>query len=137
VTPRLVEAVWTGKKRNDLIPSRQERVVSEATAKQLTHMLERTVAEGTARKSFHVGRRLVTGDVMVAGKTGTLADKEPFKDYSWFVGFAPSDNPQVTVSAVAVNGAKWRVRAAKLAADALRAYFVGETNQSLSRRRGR
>jgi peptidoglycan glycosyltransferase len=123
VAPRIIEAVWRDGKRDDLVPTRQERVVSEATAEKIVHMMERTVKEGTARKSFHVGRGLALGKITVAGKTGTLNDKETSRDNSWFIGFAPAEAPVVTVSALAVNGPKWKVRAAALARDALKAFF--------------
>jgi hypothetical protein len=54
------------------------------------------------------------------GKTGTLADRKPFRDYSWFVGFAPKDNPKVAVAAVIVNEPLWRIRATWLGREAMR-----------------
>jgi cell division protein FtsI/penicillin-binding protein 2 len=68
----------------------------------------------------------VLGDIEVAGKTGSLSNHEkPFKDYSWFVGFAPADDPRIAVAAVVVNGLKWRIHAPYVAREALRAYLVG------------
>ena len=60
------------------------------------------------------------------GKTGSLADKRPFRDYSWFVGFAPRDAPRVAVAAVVVNEARWRIRAPWLAREALRLGLKGD-----------
>ena len=54
------------------------------------------------------------------GQTGTLADRAPFRDYSWFVGFAPKDNPKLAVAAVVVNEPLWRIRAAWLGREGLR-----------------
>ena len=51
------------------------------------------------------------GSIRVAGKTGSLAEQGPFRDYSWFVGFAPVENPQVAVATFVMNNAQWRVRA--------------------------
>lgn len=43
-----------------------------------------------------------------AGKTGTadynLANGQPAKPHSWFIGFAPADNPQVAVAVIVENG---------------------------------
>ena len=62
----------------------------------------------------------------MAGKTGSLSNHQrPFKDYSWFVGFAPADNPKIAVAAVVVNGLKWRIHAPFIAREALKAYLVG------------
>ncbi|WP_051836000.1 peptidoglycan D,D-transpeptidase FtsI family protein, partial [Streptomyces sp. NRRL WC-3549] len=73
------------------------RVVSEKTAKTLARMLESVVddQEGTGSKAHIEGYR-------VAGKTGTANRVDPesgvYKGYtSSFAGFAPADDPQVTV----------------------------------------
>jgi cell division protein FtsI/penicillin-binding protein 2 len=65
-------------------------------------------------------------EVTVAGKTGSLADASPYKDYSWFVGFAPVEDPQVAVAAVVVNERLWRIKASLVAHEALKSYFAGE-----------
>ena len=64
-----------------------ERVLSPEHAAELTGMMEETVTHGTARRVFRLAE--LRGAV---GKTGSLADKRPFRDYSWFVGFAPRDS---------------------------------------------
>jgi cell division protein FtsI/penicillin-binding protein 2 len=78
-------------------------------------MMEETVTHGTARRFFRLPE--LRGAV---GKTGSLADRQPFRDYSWFVGFAPKDSPRVAVAAVVVNEARWRIRAPWLAREAMR-----------------
>ena len=49
------------------------------------------------------------------GKTGTLADRNPFRDYSWFVGFAPVDKPEVVVSVLIGNSDAWHLRGHEVA----------------------
>ncbi|MFE7646974.1 peptidoglycan D,D-transpeptidase FtsI family protein [Streptomyces phaeoluteigriseus] len=73
------------------------RVVSQKTAKTLAQMLESVVddQEGTGTKARIPGYR-------VAGKTGTANRVDPatgkYRGYtSSFAGFAPADNPRVTV----------------------------------------
>ncbi|MFJ8075916.1 peptidoglycan D,D-transpeptidase FtsI family protein [Streptomyces sp. NPDC096176] len=73
------------------------RVVSEKTAKTLATMLESVVddEEGTGTKARIPGYR-------VAGKTGTANRVDPelgvYKGYTAsFAGFAPADDPQITV----------------------------------------
>ena len=92
-----------------------ERVLSEERAAALTGMMQETVTHGTARRFFRL--RELRGAV---GKTGSLADRNPFRDYSWFVGFAPRDAPRVAVAAVVVNEPRWRIRAPWLAREAMR-----------------
>lgn len=129
VEPHLVASIVRGSLRQSPPPSIERRVISEQTSAALTGMMIRTITEGTARKAFRQGRRWVLGDIQAAGKTGSLADKKPFKDYSWFVGFAPAENPTIAVAAVVVNGPRWRVRSPYLGREALRIYFDGEKNK--------
>ncbi|MEV5143056.1 penicillin-binding protein 2 [Streptomyces sp. NPDC052727] len=75
----------------------QTRVVSEKTAKSLARMLESVVddGQGTGIKARIPGYR-------VAGKTGTANRVDPvtgrYHGYtSSFAGFAPADNPRITV----------------------------------------
>ncbi|KDN86344.1 peptidoglycan D,D-transpeptidase FtsI family protein [Kitasatospora cheerisanensis] len=85
----------------------QSRVVTESTAKTLTEMLESVVTDeqGTGTKAQIPGYR-------VAGKTGTANRVDPktgkYSGYTAsFIGFAPADQPRVTVSCVIqdpVNG---------------------------------
>ncbi|WP_274557413.1 peptidoglycan D,D-transpeptidase FtsI family protein [Streptomyces spiramyceticus] len=76
---------------------KKTRVVSEATAKTLATMLESVVddVEGTGTKARIPGYR-------VGGKTGTSNRVDPatgrYKGYTAsFAGFAPADNPRITV----------------------------------------
>lgn len=126
IEPSLVEAVIQNGERMTLDAPRQRRVVSEEHALVLTDMLERTVSSGTARRSFRERGRWVLGDVKAAGKTGSLADKQPYKDYSWFVGFAPAEAPRIAVAAVVVNGLKWRIKAPYVARETMRRFFNDE-----------
>ncbi|MBQ0849696.1 cell division protein [Streptomyces sp. BH-SS-21] len=85
---------------------KKTRVVSEKTAKTLAHMLESVVddEEGTGTKARIPGYR-------VAGKTGTANRVDPatgrYRGYtSSFAGFAPADNPRVTVYCAIQNATK-------------------------------
>ncbi len=98
-------------------PAPGEQVLSPEVARDLTTMMEATVTRGTAYRIFRERGMRVPGAV---GKTGTLADRSPFRDYSWFVGFAPKNNPKLAVAAVIVNEPLWRIRATWLGREALR-----------------
>jgi cell division protein FtsI/penicillin-binding protein 2 len=81
------------------------RILPAATAKAVAKMMVATCASGSAAKSF---RRKETA---VAGKTGTLSRRVPFFiEHSWFVGFAPADEPQVIVSVLLGNPESWHLR---------------------------
>ena len=88
--------------------------------------METTVTEGTARKAFRQ-RGSANHQLSVAGKTGSLAELGPYRDYSWFIGFAPVDDPQIAVAALVVNDRVWRVKASLVAHEALKAWFEAET----------
>jgi cell division protein FtsI/penicillin-binding protein 2 len=99
------------------------RVVDEEVAADLGEMMRETVTGGTARRVFRrVGSSL--RGVPVAGKTGSLADASPYRDYSWFVGYAPAENPVVAVATVVVNEKLWHARAPTVAKEALEAFFA-------------
>ena len=98
---------------------------SARTAQRLTRMLEVTVETGTSRGAFTApnGKRYLPG-IRVAGKTGTLRPEQSEGTMtSWFVGFAPSRNPEIVVSVMLVNGHTYRKKANELARDLLRTYF--------------
>jgi penicillin-binding protein A len=102
------------------------RVMEEPTASQIVTMMENTVESGTSYRSFHdKNGKPYLPDIRIAGKTGTLT--KPAADgpyYTWFVGFAPSRKPEVAISVLVANHAKWRVKATNVACDMLRTYFA-------------
>jgi len=118
--PRVVEAV-----EGELEPAPHEpaRIVDEEIAARLAVMMRTTVTEGTGRRVFRRPPPSLRG-VAVAGKTGSLFDRSPFRDWSWFVGYAPADAPQIVVATVVMNGPRWRVRAPWVAREALAAWFA-------------
>ena len=102
------------------------RALDAQTASQVGSMMEQTVDNGTSYKSFHDKHgKSYLPDIRVAGKTGTLtkpATDGPF--YTWWVGYAPANKPEVALSVLVANRPKWRVKATNVAADMLRVYFA-------------
>lgn len=88
-------------------PVAKRKVISEETSKELRYALESVVAQGTGKNAFVDGYR-------VGGKTGT-AQKAQGGRYLEnnhivsFIGFAPSDDPQIVVY-VAVDNPKGTVQ---------------------------
>ncbi len=99
---------------------RGKQVIGNKTARALRQMMADTVTKGTGRKSFGANPRL---PMSAAGKTGSLTDYKTGLDTSWFVGFAPADNPELVVAAVVVNTSLWHIKAPWLAKESLRAAF--------------
>jgi cell division protein FtsI (penicillin-binding protein 3) len=97
VTPKIIEGSIDGKgKLVPADPGPTRRVVTAATAKTMTSMLEQvTTSNGTAVGAAIPGYR-------VAGKTGTANRVDPITHkYSGyvasFVGYAPADKPSLVV----------------------------------------
>ena len=87
-------------------------------------MMKETVPNGSGYKGFHDerGRPYLPG-VTVAGKTGTLTDHKANRHYTWFVGFAPAEQPEVAFATLVVNTPTWQIKAPQLAREVLRSYF--------------
>jgi len=128
VRPYIVESVTEkGKTIYEAKAGRKvlRKVVSPETARALTTMLEATVSSGTSRKAFRDSKgRPFLPNIRVAGKTGTLTDHKKQRLYTWFVGFAPSREPEVAISVLAANRPIWTAKANTVARDVLRAYFA-------------
>lgn len=107
IEPTLIRGTKGPDGRFDPAPKPEKtRVVSEKTAKTLARMLESVVddEEGTGTKARIAGYR-------VAGKTGTANRVDPatgkYRGYtSSFAGFAPADQPRITVYCAIQNATK-------------------------------
>jgi peptidoglycan glycosyltransferase len=87
-------------------PVEMGRPISPATSAALRRMMADVVTRGT-------GKGLFAGlNVSVAGKTGSAendhADRMP---HSWFVGFAPVEDPRIAFAVVVENGGYGRAAA--------------------------
>jgi cell division protein FtsI/penicillin-binding protein 2 len=106
-------------------PRKIRQAIPPTTAAALREMLGTTVSDGTAYKQFHDQRgRSFLPNIKVASKTGTLTDPRTQKFYTWLVGFAPADKPEVAFASLVTNGANWHTRGPLLAREMLRAYFA-------------
>jgi peptidoglycan glycosyltransferase len=71
--------------------------ISADVANDLTTMMVSVVDNGSGRAARIDG-------VEVAGKTGTAEVAEGVNPHTWFIGFAPADDPQVAVAVFVANG---------------------------------
>lgn len=101
------------------------RSIRTKTARVLGAMMVTTTEIGTARPYFSRRDRPLKG-IRVAGKTGSLSatalDGERHY-FSWFIGFAPADNPRIALAALVVNVGEWRIKSSYLARESFEAYF--------------
>src|SRR6202040_1287163 len=102
VAPRIVAGTTAPRGTPQLIafhPPMGRRVISPLTAAQMKHMMEGVVLRGT-------GKRAILDGYSSAGKTGTAQKIDASGKYSHrqhiasFGGFAPVNNPAVTVLVV-------------------------------------
>ena len=134
--PRIVDRVFENGRviwQDDEKPVVLRRAVKAETAAELTRMMLETVENGSARAAFRdaKGDSYLPG-ISVAGKTGTLSDNETSHHYTWFVGFAPADQPEIAVAALVVNNPTWHIKAPLLARNMLRAYFAKTGRKGVS-----
>jgi peptidoglycan glycosyltransferase len=77
-------------------PEEFGRAVKPQTADQIASMMESVVSGGTGTAGAIPG-------VRVAGKTGTAETGVSGRNTTWFVSFAPVDNPKVAIALVLQN----------------------------------
>lgn len=126
--PRLIERATGSEGQPLAIPAPRSRtVLSAAAAREVGRMMEETTRIGTAKGTFHdrKGRPLLP--VSVAGKTGTLSAEtdKGYVGYSWFVGFAPAERPQIAFAVALGNRATWRIKATYVARRLVSEYLAG------------
>lgn len=115
--PYLVESVTKG---STVIKSGRTKsvgsVMSTDCAEYIGKQMVQVVEKGT-------GTRAKIQGVTVAGKTGT-AENEKDKDHSWFVGYAPAENPQIAIAVILENdGSSGGDTAAPIAGNIMKKYL--------------
>lgn len=106
-----------------------KRVMKAETAQKLSEMMMNTTTIGTARKYFK-HRNAFPNDIVVAGKTGTLSNYNPYLGFTWFVGFAERDGKKIAVSGLVCNTPSWRIKGPFAASEAVRQYFSSRPVES-------
>jgi cell division protein FtsI/penicillin-binding protein 2 len=127
MVPRLIRSA---RQNGEVVYERRHqelaKVMEASTARELRKMmLETTKVGGSAGRFFHRKRRgrvkaRIPG-LSVAGKTGSLSARGAgvTRYYSWFVAFAPAEDPEIALAALVVNGEVWTVKGAAVAAQLL------------------
>lgn len=97
--------------------------------------LQRVIGPGVAQEIAAAMRQAVNGDIgqiftsgaavrglTVAGKSGTAELDSGGSPHSWFIGFAPFDDPQVAIAVLVENSGGGDVKASPIAGELLRAW---------------
>ncbi|WP_027625198.1 peptidoglycan D,D-transpeptidase FtsI family protein [Clostridium lundense] len=97
-----------------------QEVTSKENAKIIKDFMRGVVEQGTG------GAASVEG-IKVCGKTGTADHKEEGSGalpHSWFIGFAPYENPQIALAVIVEDGGQGGVAAANIASGVIRTALV-------------
>lgn len=116
--PQLVKEVQTSKGVlvKSVQPESLGQIISTSTANTMRDFMKSVVQEGTGVNASVEG-------VDVCGKTGTADHQVNGKDatpHSWFIGFAPYDNPQIAVAVIVEDGGQGGKAAAGIASEVIR-----------------
>jgi penicillin-binding protein A len=110
----------TGKSGTTTInPSSLDRVVAPGVASEIRDAMQLAV-QGQVGQVFTAGAN-VPG-LNVAGKSGTAELDPGTSPHSWFIGFAPADNPQVAIAVLVERSGGGTVKASPIAGELLRAW---------------
>jgi peptidoglycan glycosyltransferase len=118
--PRLVTALTGKDGTRNVAPESIGRVISQDDANAITAAMLEAV-EGDLGRKFTPGAKIP--GIPTAGKSGTAELGGSGEPHSWFIGFAPADDPQIAIAVLVERGGRGGERAAPLAGSLMRAYF--------------
>lgn len=118
VKPKLVDKI-VDSNGNTVVPYTTENLgtmMSQTQVNYITKCMEQVCKTGTGTAFRNYG-------VSVAGKTGSAQYGDGSDYHSWFVGFAPANNPKIAICVVLEGGYKGVASAQYVARDVLDEYF--------------
>ena len=118
--PMLIDAVQDGKSgvRWNNAPQPLRQVVTAQVAREMREAMVAVVDRGT-------GQQAALAEIKVAGKTGS-AENPQGPAHAWFVGMAPSLQPEICLAVIVENSGSGGSVAAPLAREIFWAYFSGK-----------
>ena len=124
--PRLVREILSPK--GEIVRRFDTEIMSEAvsadTAQEVTDMMVAAVENGTGTTAQIPG-------IEVAGKTGTAQTVEGANPHTWFICFAPADDPKLAVAVIVEHGGTFGSEATGAAVAAPIAKTMLETDRSI------
>lgn len=116
--PYLLDSItdYAGNIKYKAEPKLLKSAISQETANLIKSYMIATVNEGTAKRAKN-------SKIQIAAKTGTAENAEGKDPHSWFVAFAPADNPKIVVAVIVENGGAGSGRALEIAKDAILFYL--------------
>jgi len=120
--PRLVTALTGRSGTRSIAPESMGRVLSSTDARAINAAMVKAV-EGPLGRRFTTGAK-VSG-VTTAGKSGTAELGGSGEPHSWFIGFAPADDPQVAIVVLVEQAGRGGEVAAPIAGRLLTRWLKG------------
>ena len=121
VQPRLVSAfTGDGTDTRNLPAPAWRQVMAASDAKTIQDAMQAAV-EGDLGRQFTSGA--AAPGVPTAGKSGTAELGGSGEPHSWFIGFAPVENPKIAIAVLVEQGGRGGERAAPLAGSLMARYF--------------
>jgi peptidoglycan glycosyltransferase len=120
--PRIVDALESADGSLHEFPTQSWRRIASASTISVMHEAMVRAVE-TAWGSRFTGEAKVPG-VTTAGKSGTAELGPGQQPHSWFVGFAPAEDPKIVVAVIVEHGGHGAVRAVPLAGDLMTYYLT-------------
>lgn len=97
-------------------PEVLKKVVDKTIADTIEDYMVTVVKAGTGTNARIPG-------ITVAGKTGSAQDEKKNATHSWFVAFAPAENPEIALAVIVENGGVGGKRAAEVAREVIKSYL--------------
>jgi peptidoglycan glycosyltransferase len=120
--PRLVTALIGRNATSQIGPQSLRRVIDRADAAAITQAMTQAV-EGPLGRLFTTGAK-VPG-VTTAGKSGTAELGGRGEPHSWFIGFAPAEQPTIAIAVIVEQAGGGAEVAAPIAGDLMALYLKG------------
>ncbi len=120
--PRLVTALTGSGGTRQIGPESMGRVISAANAESIKAAMVQAV-EGPLGRQFTTGAA-VPG-VTTAGKSGTAELGGTGEPHSWFIGFAPAENPKIAIAVLVEQAGRGGEVAAPIAGNLMQLYLDG------------
>ncbi|MGH4122905.1 MAG: peptidoglycan D,D-transpeptidase FtsI family protein [Clostridium sp.] len=120
--PMMVKEILSskGKSLKKIAPKALGENMSKENAKIMKDLMKDVVAEGT-------GKNAAVDGITVCGKTGTADHKgdasKQVGPHSWFIGFAPYENPQIAIAVIVEEGGVGGGVAAEITRELIKVYL--------------
>jgi penicillin-binding protein A len=118
--PRLVTGLEGKRGLRQIGPEQLRRVISADDARAIQRAMRRAV-EGDLGQQFTSGAKVP--DVPTAGKSGTAELGGSGEPHSWFIGFAPVNEPRIAIAVLVERAGRGGAVAAPIAGDLMQRYL--------------